>query len=257
MRGRRAALVLALTAAGVLAGLLATALLPETYRASGAVILTRQGKAPGGDPGLAEAVVAAEDLLRSRAVAVSAVANLKLQDSPDALLDDLRVEGDPETSLVRLSVDAASGEEARRRAQELAEVFTVLYNGRFGPATTASIWETPAAEPDPVAPRLGLDLALGGLAGLLLGVAVVALSGPRRRATAAPASAPIRTAVRPAGPPWTLAALGELAAQAPAQRAADLRRLVAAMREFAGPGGAVPRKLDQLVEESFGDLLSR
>ncbi len=186
-RSRDWLVVVAATAAGLAVGLTVALLVSETYRASGAVILTRQGKAPGGDPGLAQAVVAAEDLLRSRAVVVSAAANLKLTEAPEALLDDVHVSGDPETSLIRVAVDGSSPEGARRLAQELAEVFTVLYNGRFGPETTASIWETPRAEPEPVSPDRAFDTGLGGAAGLAVGLALVAL---RRRPRAEPGAIP-------------------------------------------------------------------
>ena len=110
----------AAVAAGLVAALLVTLALPSTYRASGAVVLVRQGHPPGADPELAEAAVAAQELLRSRAVADSVVANLKLEQSPEELLDDLRVSAEPGGPLVRFSLDAGSGEQARRRAQELA-----------------------------------------------------------------------------------------------------------------------------------------
>ncbi len=197
-RSRDWLVVVAATAAGLVVGLTVALLVSETYRASGAVILTRQGKAPGGDPGLAQAVVAAEDLLRSRAVVVSAAANLKLTKAPEALLDDVHVSGDPETSLIRIAVDGSSPEGARRLAQELAEVFTVLYNGRFGPETTASIWETPRAEPEPVSPDRAFDTGLGGAAGFAVGLALVAL---RRRPRAEPGAIPAAPEPTPAPMP--------------------------------------------------------
>ena len=48
------------------------------------------------------------------------------------------------SSLVRIAVEAPSKEEARRTAQEVAEVATVLFNDRFAPQTTASVWEAAA-----------------------------------------------------------------------------------------------------------------
>jgi capsular polysaccharide biosynthesis protein len=186
-------------AAGLVAGLLVTLVWPSTYRASGAVVLVRQGRPPGADPELARAVVAAEQLLRSRAVADSVVANLKLEQSPEDLLDDLRVSAKPEASLVRFSVDAGDGEDARRRSQELAEVFTVLYNGRFGPETTAAVWEVPQVEDDQVSPRAALDVGIGGLLGLLAGIALVV--GRRRRPVPAPAHVPAAVVSGPASPP--------------------------------------------------------
>jgi len=185
-------------AAGLVAALLVTLALPSTYRASGAVILVRQGQPPGDDPKLAQAVVAAEELLRSRAVADSAVANLKLGGSPEDLLDDVTVSAEPDTSLVRFSVDADDGEQARRIGQELAEVFTVLYNGRFGPGTTASIWETPRAEGNRVSPRPALNLGIGAVLGLLAGAG---LAVGRRRERPAEAPEPVAAPVVVSAPP--------------------------------------------------------
>jgi capsular polysaccharide biosynthesis protein len=166
--------VAAAVAAGLVAAVLVMLAVPSSYRASGAVILVREGRPPGADPELAGAVRAAEELLQSRAVADSAVSNLELEGSPEELLDDVRVSAEPDASLVRFSVDAGDGGEARRIAQELAEVFTVLYNGRFGPATTASIWEAPQAEEGRVSPRPAPFLGVGAALGLLTGVGLAA-----------------------------------------------------------------------------------
>ncbi|HXH87159.1 MAG TPA: hypothetical protein VNI55_00935 [Gaiellaceae bacterium] len=244
-------------AAGLVAALLVTLALPSTYRASGAVILVRQGQPPGGDPELAQAVVAARELLRSRAVADSAVANLKLGGSPEDLLDDVTVSAEPDTSLVRFSVDADDGEQARRIGQELAEVFTVLYNGRFGPGTTASIWEAPQAEEGKVSPRPGLNLALGGGLGLLTGAGL--LVGRRRRrgepASAAAPSTPVAAAppVTPAPAPPPDPRVQERVAAVTARELALARRaakLALRERELVAARPPLPEpELEQVVPE--------
>ncbi len=170
--------VLAGAAAGLVAGIVLTLLQASVYRADASIALVRQGQPPGDDAALAQAAEAAAELFDSRAVAEPAIANLRLEESPDELLDRVSVGTETESSLVRVSVEAASQDEARRTAQELVEVATVLYNDRFGPATAASIWETPRAQSDRVAPRPARNLALGALLGALVGWAIVA--GRRR-----------------------------------------------------------------------------
>ncbi len=171
--------VLAATLAGVGIALVVTLLQPSTYRASGTLVLTREGRAPGDDPTLAPATAAAVELLETRGVAEAVVANLRLDDSPAELLDRIDVDADPQSSLLRVSVDGDAAPGARRIAQEVAEVFTVLYNTRFGPGVTISIWEPPSAAEDRVSPRLARNLLLGALAGALAGL----LAGGLRRRT--------------------------------------------------------------------------
>jgi capsular polysaccharide biosynthesis protein len=161
--------VLAGAAAGLAAAAVLTLLQSSTYRADASIALVRQGQPPGDDPALAQAAEAAAELFRSRAVVEPAIANLRLDESPDELLDRVDVESEPGSSLVRVAVDAPSADEARRTAQEFAEVSTVLFNDRFGPQTSASIWEAPRAQDDPVSPKPARNLALGALLGALAG----------------------------------------------------------------------------------------
>lgn len=246
--------VLAGAVAGALAGLVVASLQDAVYRADGSIAIVRQGQPPGSDPALAAAAKAAAELFESRAVAESAVANLRLDETPAELLDRVDVRSEAGSSLVRLEVDAGDPEEARRTAQELSEVATVLFNDRFGPETVASIWEAPRPRREPVSPRPARYLGGGALAGAIL--ASLGLGVARRRESppagrAAPA--------RPLGPPWTIAALEDLidrSSAAPARKAEWLR-LVRAVAEFAGPGGEVPRRLDQLVERELRDLVTR
>ncbi len=168
----------------------------------------------------------------------------------------------------------------------------MLYNARFGPGVTVSIWEAPAAEEDPVAPPMARNLALGALAGALVGLALGAL---RRRphtevehvvapSAAEPAPAPDRTRsgartgadtgacrtgadtgartvspgtfVPPEPGAWTVADVEALvAARAddfPAQRQ-DFDVYLASFREVAGPDGRLPAGVQGLVEEVFAD----
>ncbi len=203
-------LVLATTAAGAVIAVVVTLLLPSVYSADASIALVRQGQPPGSDPVLASAAVATSELLHSRAVAQSAAANLRLDESPEDLLDRVEVETEPESSLVRLVVEAPSADEARRTAQELAEVSTVLFNDRFAPQTSATIWEPARAEEDRVAPKPARNLALGALFGALVGWALVARSRSRpgdvsesspRQVTIDTQPIEPETAARPAPPP--------------------------------------------------------
>jgi capsular polysaccharide biosynthesis protein len=183
-RGSRL-LLAATTAAGLAVALVAILLLPPTYRAEAALVLSSSASAPGDDPELARAAREAAKLLESEAVVASVVRNLRLDESPAELLDDMEVETESGSSIVRLSVTAGGRDEARRIAQELAHVFAVLYNQRFGPAVRASIWETPQSAAR-VNPQPARDLALGALAGLALGGVLLAA----RRQQPAPLEAP-------------------------------------------------------------------
>lgn len=173
-------------AAGVAAAALLTLLQDATYRADASVVLVREGQPPGDDPQLAAAAAAASELFESRAVAASAIANLGLDESPDALVARLDVAAEPESSLVRIEVDAPAREEARRAAQEVAEVATVLFNDRFGPRTVASVWEPPGPDAVRVSPKPARNLVAGALAGGLLGLLALAVGQALLRIPRAP-----------------------------------------------------------------------
>jgi capsular polysaccharide biosynthesis protein len=193
-------------AAGVAAAVALTLLQDPVYRADASLVLVREGQPPGNDPGLAAAAEAAAELLETRAVAASALANLGSEEPPDSLLDRLDVEADDGSSLVRIEVEAPEREEARRTAQEVAVVSTVLFNDRFGPQTVASVWEAAEADRDRVGPRAGRALAVGALLGALAGWAVLLAVGarlpglPRPSLPRLPQRAP-RPERRPAAPP--------------------------------------------------------
>jgi capsular polysaccharide biosynthesis protein len=283
--------VLATTAAGaVLAVVLTLLLLPAVYRADASIALVRQGRPPGNDPALAASAAATAELLHSRAVAQSAVANLRLDDSPDELLDRVEIETESQSSLVRLIVDAPSAEEARRTAQELAELSTVLFNDRFGPQTAATIWEPARAQDGQVSPKPARNLALGALLGALAGWGILAFrrrrpGPPRERVkpaarVAAPAAAPepepdpepdpvtvSAPAPSPTGPfvpprlgEWTVQDVERLLAeQGPAfpERVDELRVYLDSFRGVAEPDGHLPGGVEAVMEDVFGDLIAR
>ena len=176
-------------AAGLLVATAVTLLQDSTYRADASLVLVRAGQPPGNDPELARAAEVAATLIDSRAVAASVIRNLGLDETPAELVDRLEVEAQEGDSLLRISAFAPSADEARRIAQETSEVATVLFNDRFGPQTTASIWEPAEAQEEPVSPDPSRNLALGALLGALAGFGFVLWSYRRGTGPAEPGGA--------------------------------------------------------------------
>ena len=280
-------------AAGLLAAGIVTLLQEPAYRADASLVLVRQGQPPGSDPALAAAAATAAELFDTRAVAGSAIENLGLDESPDELLERIDVEAEAEGSLVRIEVDARSEESARRTAQELAEVSTVLFNDRFGPQTVASVWEPASADGDAVSPDPARNLALGALVGALAGWAVLLLRrrGPRPRplrprvavarpraepevyeaptgavSTASPAAPepPVAPATGPFVMPgfgeWTIADVERLVAEqgdAFPERREEVELYLDTLRSVAGAEGRLPGEVDLVIEDVFAELIAR
>jgi capsular polysaccharide biosynthesis protein len=268
---------------GVAVGLLVagaiTLLQDSTYRADASIVLVREGRPPGSDPQLARAADAAAELFDSRAVAESAIRNLGLETSAEELLDRVDVEAQEGSSLVRVEVDAPSAEEARRVAQDVSEVATVLFNDRFAPQAVASVWEPAVASDERVSPKFARNLALGALLGALAGLAL-ALAALRRPAPAPPAAAekppalpqpppePARVPTEPVSSPFALPRFGDwrvadverlLAEQGPAfpEQREELEIYLDSFRTVAGPDGLLPGDVDLVIEDVFADLIAR
>lgn len=269
-------------AAGLLAAGAVTVLQDSSYRADASVVLVRQGQPPGSDPQLARAADAAAELFASRSVADSAIRNLRLRDTPQELLERVAVDAQEGSSLVRIDVEAPSRDEARRTAQELTEVATVLFNDRFAPQTVASVWEPASAAEERVSPQPLRNLALGGLIGALagLGLALAGLREPRRPRPARPrpvsapmqpppaqpapaAAPPARTAapfVRPRAGEWTIGDAEQLLAEhghAFPELREELEIYLDSFRSVATADGRLPGDVDLVIEDVFGPLLER
>ena len=270
-------------AVGLLAAGLVTVLQEPVYRADASIVLVRQGQPPGSDPRLARATTAAAELFASRAVADSAIRNLGLDVSPRELLERVDVEAQAGSSLLRIDVRAPSREEARRTAQELAEVATVLFNDRFAPQAAASIWEPASAEQERVSPQPARNLALGALLGALAGLALV-LASLRGRAPALPRrqrpEPKPRPRERPQPPPavreerrsppepfrrplfgeWTIGdverLLSEQGSDFPELRE-ELELYLDSLRGVAAADGWLPGEVGLVVEDVFAPLLAR
>jgi capsular polysaccharide biosynthesis protein len=257
-------------AVGLLLGLAVTLLQDSTYRADASIVLVRQGQPPGNDARLEQAAAVAAELFDSRAVAESVIRNLGLDETPQNLLDRLDVDSGRSSSLVRIAVEAPSKEEARRTAQEAAEVATVLFNDRFAPQTTASIWEAAAADEERVSPKPARNLALGLLLGALVGLAIVLVGIFRdgRAASHARAPTPQAAASGPAPSPfraprtgeWTVADVERLLAEqgdAFPERREDLEIYLDSFRSVAGSDGRLPGDLELVIADVFGPLIER
>jgi capsular polysaccharide biosynthesis protein len=258
-------------ALGLLLGVAVTLLQDSTYRADASVVLVRQGQPPGNDAQLEEAAAAAAELFDTRAVAASAIRNLGLDDAPQELLDRLDVDSGKSSSLVRIEVEASSKEEARRTAQEAAEVATVLFNDRFAPQTTASVWEPAAADEGRVSPKPARNLALGLLLGALVGLAIVLVGLLRDERSSRPARGPKAAAPVPESAPtsrfrvprsgeWTVADVERLLAEqgdAFPERREELQLYVDSFRGVAGPDGRLSGDLELVIEDVFGPLIAR
>jgi capsular polysaccharide biosynthesis protein len=270
MSRRGPAVPLVGAAVGLVLGVAVTLLQDSTYRADASLVLVRQGQPPGNDAQLEQAASVAAELFASRAVADSAIRNLGLDETPQDLLDRLDVDSGASSSLVRIAVEAPSREEARRTAQEAAEVATVLFNDRFAPQTTASIWEAAAADEERVSPKPARNLALGLLLGALVGLAIVLVGLFRderssRRARApmpqAAASAPAPSTFRvPRSGEWTVTDVERLLAEqgdAFPERREDLEIYLDSFRSVAGPDGRLPGDLELVLADVFGPLIER
>ena len=273
-------------AVGLLVAVAVTLLQDSTYRADASIVLVRQGQPPGNDPRLAGAADASAELFESRAVAESAIRNLGLDETPRELLARLDVAAHRGSSLVRIQVEAPSKEGARRATQEVAEVATVLFNDRFAPETTASVWESASAEEERVSPKPARNIALGVLIGALagLGFALVGLfreqrppppaRTPKPRAAvplvATEAVEPVRTQPEPqraTGPftmpgfgQWTVADVERLLAEqgdAFPERRDELELYLDSFRSVSGPDGRLPGDVDLVIEDVFGELIER
>ena len=272
-------------AVGLIIAVAVTLLQDSSYRADASIVLVRQGQPPGSDSRLAQAADAAAELFDSRAVAESAIRNLGLDDTPQELLDRVDVDAEEGSSLVRLEVEAPSKEEARRTAQEVAEVATVLFNDRFAPQTAASVWEPAAAADERVSPKPARNLALGMLIGALAGLAYV-LAGLRGRlpsrparsaATSAPPPVPevavaapepvalVKPAAAVDGPfvvprfgEWTVADVERLLLEQgdafPEQRQ-ELEFYLDSFRSVAGPDGRLPGDVGLVIDDVFAALI--
>jgi polysaccharide biosynthesis transport protein len=160
---------------------------PSVYQSTTKLLVMSRGG--GNDPSQVyqgellakERVKTYTDLVTSPTVMQGVIERLGLRDSPDGLRSRVAVSQPEDTALIVVSVDAGSPRAAATTAEAIAEEFGSYVDGveeararsvdlvSVTPAQAASV---PTA---PVAPHHVLDLLLGALAGLALGVAIAVL----------------------------------------------------------------------------------
>jgi capsular exopolysaccharide synthesis family protein len=179
---RRKWIMLAVLAAAVGAAILFSALQQSRYRAETKIVVG-QGNSLF-QPTVSSAVLpftaTMGDLVKSRVVAVDAINRGGLHLSPQTLLSKLSVSINPQTAVLKISVDDRDPHRAQQLGAAVAEAFTSLVTERFGkrkrplpgetlqPPLTATIWDPSHVLPGRVAPRPKQNIAIAAALGVVL-----------------------------------------------------------------------------------------
>ncbi|RLK48009.1 polysaccharide biosynthesis tyrosine autokinase [Microbacterium telephonicum] len=174
--------ILLLTILGAAVGYGYSALQPKVYTASASGIVQATGG--GTDTGsalvgnqLAQSKVSSYvDIGGWRSVAESAIDYLDLDTTPEALVTRVTVSNPLNTVIINVSADGASPEEARDLAEAwvrgMVEQINMLENGTPGQAGAVTLvaGESASLPTEPSSPNTRLNIALGTLIGLALGI---------------------------------------------------------------------------------------
>jgi capsular polysaccharide biosynthesis protein len=258
----------AFTVAGCIVGAVVGLVQAPDYRATTTVLVEAHG-APATVPTVA-ALAVSDTVLGNVADAVRADA--------DTIRRRLHAQVVPGTALVRLEYDDADRLRAVQVAQQEATVLEAVVASRLGAATRASIADP--ARATRLGRPVGRDALLGGAIGLVLGLAVAAVSRRRPAVLEVPApraeSQAAEPAVAEAPSPVAPEPVPAASAEAPRPgRVAQLRALVAEhgaefsadqLAEWNGyldalaaqeVDGELPPNLAGLAEDVFAPLLAR
>ena len=211
LRRRWPALV-AFVLLGVSLGVVHATVTEPTYKSTTAVIFTLErgqsvGELAQGTTYLEGLVESYADVATSRLVLGPVINELQLRTTPESLARRVRAEARPDTTIMDISVTDRSREGAARIASTVADELTDAVaalaprsSGRLAVVTVTTI--TPATIPtSPASPKPVRDVALGLIAGLLLGALAVAVldavAAPvdNRESAVAAAGAPVVAAV--------------------------------------------------------------
>jgi non-specific protein-tyrosine kinase len=160
---------------------------PSVYQSTTKLLVISRGG--GSDPSKVyqgellakERVKTYTDLVTSPAVMQGVIDRLRLRDSPDGLRSRIAVSQPEDTALIVVTVDAGSARAAAATAEATAEEFARYVDGveqaRAVSADLVSVTPAQAASlpTAPVSPHHRLDVLLGALAGLALGLAAAVL----------------------------------------------------------------------------------
>jgi receptor protein-tyrosine kinase len=182
---RRKWIIAAVFAVAVLAAALFSTIERATYRAESKLVV-------GQGNGLFQATVIGNavqpytatmaDLLKSNDVAERVVRRLQLDQSPQDLLHKVSVSINPQTAVMKVSVDDHSGALARSIDAAIGQVFVGLVRERFGKGTPATgttpasppltirIFDTAHVLPGKVSPKPTRNIVIAAILGLVLGL---------------------------------------------------------------------------------------
>lgn len=172
--------IVLLTVLGVAVAWGWSALQPRVYTATTSGIVN--AASAGGDAGsrlvgnqLAQSVVKSYiDIASWRSVAEYVIDDLDLQTTPEALVGRVEVTNPLDTVVIRVSADASSPEEARDLAESWVRGMINEIEQLEGSGTDAAVTVVPGDSArlptSPSSPNTRLNLLLGGLIGLALGI---------------------------------------------------------------------------------------
>jgi tyrosine-protein kinase len=177
---RQAWLILLVPALAIALAAFAVSRQSSVYQASmGIAVVDADARPPVGNQALAQTM---QSLLKSNIVARRVIENLGLSKSSPELLNDLRVQLNPNSSVLNVSYNSTDKGEALSVVSEVRVAFENLARQELGVSTSlrrpgplsivASVFDPPHLQPDPVSPRRGQVLAFAGILGLALGLAL-------------------------------------------------------------------------------------
>jgi tyrosine-protein kinase len=182
---RRKWIVLSVLATAMAAAALFSAIERATYRAESKILIGQAGSLPSPTSAgqITQTYTATmADLLKSNDLAVRVIARLGLDRAPEDVLKKVSASINPQTSVIKLSVDDHSARQARLINQEIGTVFSELVKQRLGkgtpatpsspaiPPVTATIWDPAHILPEKVSPKPVRNIAIAGVLGFILGL---------------------------------------------------------------------------------------
>jgi tyrosine-protein kinase len=182
---RRKWIVLSVLATAMAAAALFSAIERATYRSESKILIGQAGSLPSPTSAgqITQTYTATmADLLKSNDLAVRVIARLGLARAPEAVLKKVSASINPQTSVIKVSVDDHSARLARLINLEIGSVFSQLVKQRLGkgtpatpgspaiPPVTATIWDPAHILPGKVSPKPVRNIAIAGVLGLILGL---------------------------------------------------------------------------------------
>jgi Mrp family chromosome partitioning ATPase len=185
---RQAWVIVLCTATAVVVAAAATAAATPVHRASMGIVVGQGGGVlqPEFGGNVEPLTLTMSDLLRRNVVAERVIQNLRLEETPQELLANVRVSTRPASSVLDVSYDSTSKRKAEVVLGEMGRVFDQLVQQKLGDGAggsggatgtgatqiTAKVWDPAHLEPGQVSPKLSRNLAFAGALGLALGLVI-------------------------------------------------------------------------------------